>query len=517
MDPTPFDLSFDVVVVGAGPAGSSLAWRLARGGLSVLILEGKPFPRPHIGESLLAMSMPYLDEMGVTAALVDSGFVRKTGAIFVWGDIHRHLPMTSPGHAFQVLRDRFDDILMREARSAGVTVWTGCWAGGLVRDPTGRIVGIFAHGERSITVGCRMLADASGLSRFVPRRLGLPSCLSGPPRAAIVMYAEGAGRYSDPFGGDIVTEAAADGWVWFIPLSDTLTSVGFVCDRADVLAEPARVLTEQINTTRVVRGLMEPATTARQPQMLRYANAICAERLWANGYVLVGDSAMFVDPLFSTGVHAALYSAAQAAAALLSMLDEDVAEELAAAFYEQRMRQHYRRIDATVRVLYSMHRGTKPFWQKRNLDGVSTEEAETIARDLGVAGMRFFQGALQSAELTLPPPLSQCALSFITEVRPREMPESAILGLGRDVAVSACWTEQGGRLTPGVAAAHAGQRTVTVEYPRHSPEAAMLLAVDARTSLSAINDGISRSPRHRWRTRWLAGTLVESGLLRRVA
>ena len=112
----------DVVIIGGGPAGSTLAMRLARNGLDVLLLERKGFPRPHIAEYLLAMSMPIFEDLGISDEIHEVGFVRKTGSIFVWAGVERHLPMCAPGYAFQVSRDRFDELLPDRAKAQGATV-----------------------------------------------------------------------------------------------------------------------------------------------------------------------------------------------------------------------------------------------------------------------------------------------------------------------------------------------------------------------------------------------------------
>ena len=128
-------ISVDVLVVGGGPAGSCAAGALAKMGASVLLVEGMKFPREHIGESLLAMSMPYLRTLGVAQAVEAEDFVRKPGAVSAggrrgsgcgWGCPH-------PGYAFQVPRARFDDLLLTHAQECGAQVSQEAWARSLVR------------------------------------------------------------------------------------------------------------------------------------------------------------------------------------------------------------------------------------------------------------------------------------------------------------------------------------------------------------------------------------------------
>ena len=507
--------AFDVVVIGAGPAGSTLAFRLARCGFNVLLLEGKRFPRPHIGESLLAMSMPFFDDLKVADAIHQAGFIRKTGSIFVWGEMERHLPMGAPGYAFQVPRDQLDELLLHHAASHGVTVWQECWARDVVLDEEGRVLGVTTGGARVQQVNARFVADASGLCRFLARRFKLPVASEGPPRAAIVMYAQGASRYDEPFQGDIVTEAAANGWMWFIPLSSEITSVGWVGDYADMSGSPAAILSREIESTRVIRRLLSTAKASNRPQQLRYSNQIVAAPLLRNCYALLGDAAMFVDPLFSTGVHAALYSAACAAACIATMLRASLDEQSASAFYEQRMRAHYRRVAATVRTLYGANRGPQPFWERRDLGTVTYQEAEQMSRDLGAAGMRFFQGAVNSADLPIPQFLAERADEFITEPRPQPISEHVVLQLGKDVHLSDNWTVEKDYLVPAVHAAHAANRTVAVEYGRGSSEGRMLRAIEKDALCFPAICERARIERSEWaRARWFAGTMVASGILR---
>src|SRR5579883_2151835 len=143
----------DVLVIGGGPAGSTAATMLARGGWRVRLFERERFPREHVGESLLPASMPLLDELGAMPAVERAGFVKKWGAVMVWGsggepwswhfsETNRRYP-----HAYQVWRPQFDQILLDNARRQGVDVREGC-----------RVLDVLFEGDTA--TGVRYVSDA---------------------------------------------------------------------------------------------------------------------------------------------------------------------------------------------------------------------------------------------------------------------------------------------------------------------------------------------------------------------
>jgi halogenation protein CepH len=504
--------SWDVVVVGAGPAGSSLATRLARRGLSVLVLEGKRFPRAHIGESLLAMSMPYLRDLGVEPSL-DAYCVRKTGSIFAWGGIERHLPMPAPGYAYQVPRDWFDQVLLERAQAAGASVRENCWATTIHRDASGRFAGVETSAGDS--VNAKFVVDSSGLHRLFQRRLSLSASLEGPRRAAIVQYMQGAHRYAAPYAGDIVTEAGLDGWLWFIPLSDEVTSVGFVGDECDVPSDIGSFFARQVASTRVIRRLSSRAVAVETPRLLRYANQIVQAPLWRDGAILVGDAAMFVDPLFSTGVHAALYSSALAAASIRSILAGDLGEEQAASEYDARMRAHYRRVNATVRVLYGLHDGRHGFWRRRALE-LDEPATDQLVCDLGSVGMRFFVAASKAAELPMPAPLMARALAQ-PDVRVRKIGQHEVLALSSGVRLSDGWIVKDDRLVPALVVRNE-EGAVEMEFPSDATWARLLRRIDGVTALGPLIESVAEPASDRTGVTLdkglaFAGALLSAGVL----
>lgn len=369
----------DVAVIGGGPAGSTTAARLAKRGFNVLLLERERFPRDHVGESLLPATLQVLDELGVLPAVEAEGFVKKWGATMVWGkerepwswyfkETNERYP-----HAYQVWRPRFDEILLDFARSCGVDVRMGAEVREVARDGD-RVRGVdFADdaGTRQ-RLEARVVVDASGQTALVARRLELREWDDFFRNLAVYGYFSGAEHLAAPDQGNIFLESYEHGWLWTIPLRDGWSSVGAVVDRefgARSVAERGRegFFHEQIAASARTRGMLAAATLTKGPIVVRDWS-YCARRFVGPGFVLVGDAACFVDPLFSTGVHLAVSAGYLAAAYVDASLRDESIAEAAAATYADLYRTQYRHFHQLAKLFYSANRTAESyFWEARRL------------------------------------------------------------------------------------------------------------------------------------------------------
>lgn len=507
---------YDVAVIGGGPAGSAVSTWLRRSGLEVGLFERTAFPRHHIGESLLAMSMPLLDDLGVTGAMQERGFLRKTGSLFRWNDEVYSLGMPHPGQAYQVDRASFDAILLDRARAEGVTVHERTLVTGLLRDGEGRCGGVRCTDEmgQAGDVSARWTVDASGLAQFRSRKTEAEVEVDGARRVAVSAYFRGSGRAGAPHTNNIITEAVRDGWLWFIPLTASVTSVGFVTSELTSLAKPAAALLEQIGTSVLVRPLLDGAEMTRTPATLRYTNHVAAGPLVEPGLVSVGDSAMFVDPLFSTGVHGALQSARQAAAALCTVAAGARDADDVARWYDREVREHYDRVRTMVRLLYAAHRGTSPFWRSMTLDDMTEAEAAAAVGRLGPSGAAFFTEETRGL-LALPPAFRR-ALQVVNPPPRATVPyqRTEPLALASHVRSGPDLTRAGAVLVPAVRLVN-GRNGLTVSYPVDSMPGVIVTAARDGVDPEQAHELVRRRGflHERGVVERLLGTLLSTGML----
>jgi halogenation protein CepH len=324
----------DVVVVGGGPAGAVAATLLADAGHRVTVLERERFPRYHIGESLLSATLPILDAVGVTERIERHGFLRKPGGTFLWG--RQREPWSfwfreDPGgrpYAFQVVRAEFDQLLLDNAREHGADVReehavVAVDTGGPVRRVTAR-----ARDGREIVLTPRFVVDASGQSALVGRTLGLRQFNEFFKNLAVFGYFRGAERLAGELANHILSAAFADGWFWYIPLHDGTMSVGAVVDarrwREHAAADPEGTYRGLVARCPEIADRLRGAELVSPVRVVRDYSYTSA-RFWGPGWLLAGDAACFIDPVFSTGVHLACLAAfvgARAVDAVLGGADE---------------------------------------------------------------------------------------------------------------------------------------------------------------------------------------------------
>ena len=397
----------DIAVIGGGPAGSAAATMLARQGWYVVLLERERFPREHVGESLLPASMPVLEELGAMEAVQAAGFLRKDGATMVWGRDpepwswrFRETSVKYP-HSYQVWRPTFDKILLDNARVHGVDVCEGCRVSGVaLRQAQGKQDIDGAGGVSTIrflsdTAGpgelsARFVVDASGQVALLARQTGTRRWDSFFQNLAVYAYFEGAEPLPSPDENNIFIEAYEHGWFWTIPLHTGWSSVGAVADNLTGLEGIQRLgarefLSNQLSQTMHTRKMLSNAQWAAGPNVVRDWS-YSAERTTGPGFVMTGDSACFVDPLFSSGVHLALMSGVMAAAYATTALKaaesgDGQLRDAAGEVYQELYYKEYNQFREMARLFYSSNLTSDSyFWEARRIVEQDGEQSEFSPR-----------------------------------------------------------------------------------------------------------------------------------------
>ena len=361
--------SFDVVIVGGGPAGSTAAAVLGQLGRKAVVLEKEKFPRYHIGESLLPYCYFPMQRIGMVERMKASHFPKKYAVQFVTRDGKLSTPFYFFKHmdheasaTWQVLRSEFDQMMLDNAREKGATVLEETEALDFLRED-GTVCGVTARTADGRTVEFRapMTIDASGRGALAVKRNDWRQWDPRLNKVAVWTYFRGAKR--DPGideGSTTVAFVPQRGWFWYIPLPGDVVSVGVVAER-DYLFAGTNDL-EQIYWGEVAKNawIQDHVSTGQVCEKYHttkeysYRSRHSAE----NGLVLVGDAFAFLDPVFSSGVYLAMRGGEIVADTVHQALDSGDVSAGQFEPYADRMR---REIESMRKLVYAFYDTTFSF------------------------------------------------------------------------------------------------------------------------------------------------------------
>lgn len=412
---------YDVVIVGGGPGGSTAAALLRKyaPSLRVLVLEKERFPRDHIGESQLPSISPILDEMGVWDKVEAAGFPIKLGASYTWGKdadqwdfdfypVEKWRDEPRPARfegqrkftAFQVDRAIYDEILIDHAAELGAEVREGTLVRDVEVDGDRVVAATLDSGER---ISARWFIDASGNVGLIRRALNISVDVTEELKnIAIWDYWQNA-EWADKIGVGgtrVQVRSLPYGWMWFIPLGPTRTSLGLICpaEHFKKLGKtPEELYLQAISQQEQIASLTAKATREMKLEATKDWSQL-AERIVGENWFLVGEAAGFADPILAAGMSLTHSSARDAAYTIMEIDRGELDGKWLRSRYNER---HRTNIEQHIRF--------GQYWYSAN--GCFTDLQDHCRRIAGEAGLKLdpkkawawlAQGGFISESLGLP-------------------------------------------------------------------------------------------------------------------
>jgi len=329
------DVNIDVLIIGAGPSGSVAAAHLFNQGVSIKVVEKSKFPRFVIGESLIPRCMDHFDEVGLLDAIKEGEFEVKTGARFIKEDAVCEFDFKEKftegrNWTWQLPRADFDKLLTDELTRKGVDIAFENEVIDVVLNPDGSSKTTVKNEDGDVyTIDAKYIIDSSGYGRVLPRLLDLDKPSSLPKHASIFTHVNDSNRPEGKEGTLITFDIInTESWFWVIPFSNGVTSIGFVGPidfiesfkgtTAERISEMLKLSKHYAERFADVPFLFEPK------EIKNYSKAV--KQLYGKGYVLTGNSAEFLDPVFSSGVTFATESALLASKLIVKELNNELVD-----------------------------------------------------------------------------------------------------------------------------------------------------------------------------------------------
>lgn len=402
--------AYDVVVIGGGPGGTTAATLLQRQGHSCLVLESTSFPRYHIGESLIPHTFGVLDRLGLLPELRESAFPVKHSVRFVSPSGQESDPFyfqesipQPQAQTWQVERSEFDSMCLANARRAGVEVRIGCRVKEVLFSD-GAACGVRVQcGGDEFDVPARVVVDASGRATMIGTQLGLKQEIPHLRKATAWSYYRGARRREGIDAGETTVFTIRDrGWFWYIPLPDDIVSVGVVASPEYLFDETddfERVFLREVERCEPLAAFLAGAQRVQRVRGIRRL-AYLNREVVGNGWVMIGDAAGFLDPVYSSGLYLALASAELAAGCIHEGL---VQGDLSAARLGGFVQPLWKGVDVVWRLINAFY---DPKFSFRAFTDRFPEHRDTLIHCLvgDVVGRDMSSLVSALAEMTPPPP-----------------------------------------------------------------------------------------------------------------
>jgi len=368
----PARTDYDAIVIGGGPAGSTAATMMHKKGLNVLLAERAEYPRFHIGESLLPANWTTWDKVGVGKKMEKSGQVVKLGArfnLFKRQEFRYGLAYDAPEFfpdngdrlwAYQVVRSEYDKMLLDNSREVGVELLQPCSIE-QVNFEGEKATGVVIKTEEGdfVQANAKVIVDTSGRDSFIARKLDLRH--PDPKLNKIAYFTHFRGCFREhatrvPFWAF----AFQGGWIWYITLKDDITSIGVVVDTEYAKTRAGRGLWEffyeAVKRAPYLEEWMANATPVSEELHVISSLSYYSDRFVGDGWILAGDAAMFVDPIFSSGVHLGMKGGDLAAQTVARAFETGDFSGEGMADYEKRLRLPMRVIFPMIYRWYEMLR-----------------------------------------------------------------------------------------------------------------------------------------------------------------